>query len=198
MKCVKCGAEFQDDPIACRVCGTINSNREEKGIVEFEEGIYSSDPIVQYNYEYNDFKMGFPISTTVGKKYCFYSARGANALNVINSRIKTDIEVGTDRIYISIKPKRLNKVPAVFFQDITGIIILNRLNGFCWFWLILTTLMGFTAYVFLICPILIFLFCRHNKITIYQRNGIKAVIYVKKRVEAEKFVEDLKSLLKIK
>ena len=37
----------------------------------------------------------------IGRNYCFYSASGSNILSLTNSKIRSEVCIGEDRIYIS-------------------------------------------------------------------------------------------------
>lgn len=130
----------------------------------------------------------------IGKSYCFYSSSGSSILSLTNSKIKSEVRIGTDRIYISTIPKKFNKVPEIPLQDISNVTVSTVLNGYNTFWVIVTIIIGFFYPLFFVCPILILLFLRHRKISIYQRNNTKAIIYSKSKQDAENFCNDLKHL----
>ena len=130
----------------------------------------------------------------IGKSYYFYSASGSNILSLTNSKIKSEVRIGMDRIYISTIPKKFNKVPEIPLQDISNVTVSTVLNGYNTFWVIVTIIIGFFYPLFFVCPILILLFLRHRKISIYQRNNTKAIIYSKSKQDAENFCNDLKHL----
>ena len=56
----------------------------------------------------------------IGRSYCFYSASGSSILSLTNSKIRSEVCIGEDRIYISTIPKKFNKVPEILLQDILG------------------------------------------------------------------------------
>ena len=134
----------------------------------------------------------------IGRNYCFYSASGSNILSLTNSKIRSEVCIGADRIYISTTPKRFNKVPEILLQDISTVTVSTVLNGYNIFWVVVTAIIGFFYPLFFVCPVLILLFFRHSKISIYQRNNTKAIIYSKNKKEAENFCNDIKQLAGIK
>ncbi len=134
----------------------------------------------------------------IGRNYRFYSASGSNILSLTNSKIRSEVCIGADRIYISITPKRFNKVPEILLQDISTVTVSTALNGYNTFWVVVTAIIGFFYPLFFVCPVLILLFFRHSKISIYQRNNTKAIIYSKNKKEAENFCNDIKQLAGIK
>ena len=134
----------------------------------------------------------------IGRKYCFYSASGSNILSLTNSKIRSEVCIGADRIYISTTPKRFNKVLEILLQDISTVTVSTVLNGYNTFWVVVTAIIGFFYPLFFVCPVLILLFFRHSKISIYQRNNTKAIIYSKNKKEAENFCNDIKQLACIK
>ena len=134
----------------------------------------------------------------IGRNYRFYSASGSNILSLTNSKIRSEVCIGADRIYISTTPKRFNKVPEILLQDISTVTVSTVLNGYNTFWVVVTAIIGFFYPLFFVCPVLILLFFRHSKISIYQRNNTKAIIYSKNKKEAENFCNDIKQLASIK
>ena len=134
----------------------------------------------------------------IGRNYCFYSSSGSNILSLTNSKIRSEVCIGADRIYISTTPKRFNKVPEILLQDISTVTVSTVLNGYNTFWVVVTAIIGFFYPLFFVCPVLILLFFRHSKISIYQRNNTKAIIYSKNKKEAENFCNDIKQLACIK
>lgn len=131
-----------------------------------------------------------------GKKYRFTSAIGQNMLGIFNSRITSDVEMGEDRLLINISPKRLNKVSAILYEDITGIDIARYISIYFWGLIIISAIGAIKAPYCLVCT-LILIFCGlQKKITISQRNGEKVVIYSSDKKKAEEFKEDMKSVVK--
>ena len=134
----------------------------------------------------------------IGRSYRFYSASGSSILSLTNSKIRSEVCIGEDRIYISTIPKKFNKVPEILLQDVSAVSVSTVLNGYNTVWVVVTVIIGFFNPLFFVCPVLILLFLRHSKISIYQRNNTKAIIYSKSKKEAESFCNDLKQLAGIK
>ena len=134
----------------------------------------------------------------IGRSYRFYSASGSNIFSLTNSKIRSDVCIGENRIYVSIIPKKFNRVPEILLQDISAVSVSTVLNGYNTFWAVVTVIIGFFYPLFFVFPVLILLFLRHSKISIYQRNNTKAIIYSKSKKEAESFSNDLKQLAGIK
>jgi len=95
------------------------------------------------------------------------------------------------------EPKRFNKVPAILYQDITGVTITVKINLYYWFYIIVSALAATANPYILIVTVLLFFIGRDRKIMITQRNGINAVIYAKTKVEAEAFKDDIRKVAKI-
>ena len=89
-------------------------------------------------------------------------------------------------------------MPEILLQDISAVSVSTVLNGYNTFWAVVTVIIGFFYPLFFVCPVLILLFLRHSKISIYQRNNTKTIIYSKNKKEAENFSNDLKQLAGIK
>ncbi len=136
-------------------------------------------------------------NSVIGKKYNLSSSKGANLRGLLNSRIRSEVTFSDDRLFINIEPKRFNKVPAILYQDITGVNITVKINFYYWFYIIVSVLAAITNPLFLIVTVLLFFIGRDRKITITQRNGINAVIYAKTKVEAETFKNDIRKVAKI-
>ena len=79
----------------------------------------------------------------IGRNYRFYSASGSNILSLTNSKIRSEVCIGADRIYISTTPKRFNKVPEILLQDISTVTVSTVLNGYNTFWVVVTAIIGF-------------------------------------------------------
>jgi len=150
------------------------------------------------NLSHNKLQAVFNKDLLIGRSYRFYSASGSSILSLTNSKIRSEVCIGADRIYISITPKRFNKVPEILLQDISTVTVSTALNGYNTFWVVVTAIIGFFYPLFFVCPVLILLFFRHSKISIYQRNNTKAIIYSKNKKEAENFCNDIKQLAGIK
>ena len=79
----------------------------------------------------------------IGRSYRFYSASGSSILSLTNSKIRSEVCIGEDRIYISTIPKKFNKVPEILLQDISAVSISTVLNGYNTFWVVVTAIIGF-------------------------------------------------------
>ena len=136
-------------------------------------------------------------NSVIGKRYKLSSSKGANLRGLLNSKIRSEVTFSDDRLFIDIEPKRFNKVPAILYQDITGVTITVKINFYYWFYIIVSVLAAIANPLFLIVTALLFFIGRDRKIIITQRNGINAVIYAKTKVEAEAFKDDIRKVAKI-
>ena len=177
MRCSNCGKEVTEGMLKCPYCSnTISAVFDEQG----GNGIS----------EENDVK-----KTLLGKRYTLSSSIGANLIGIFNSKIISEVEVGEDRLYIDMKPKRFNKSPVIFYQDVTEIVVSLKINFYYLFFIVVTAVLGLTgAYYSLILTALFVWFGRDRKIKIYQRNGIDVVMYCQTLQEAQEFVNDLQQL----
>ncbi len=136
-------------------------------------------------------------NSVIGKTYDLSSARGTNLIGILNDKIISRVTFADDRLFIDMRPKRLNKVPALLYEDITGVNIAMKLNLYKCFYLIASIVAAIVNPLFLIISVLVLWLGRDMKITITQRNGISAVIYAKTKAEAEAFKEDVRKVAKI-
>lgn len=137
----------------------------------------------------------------VGKKYSFYSAYGMRVFGLL-TRIYCEVGIDRDRLYMQKNPKKYNDTPVVVFSDITSIDISMTMSPVG----IFDTVTIGIILVFLLCTssiytlyfigilVLTVIFGLQYKITIFQRNGVNAVIYEKHMKDAEEFVKDIKLL----
>jgi len=137
----------------------------------------------------------------VGKKYSFYSAYGMRVFGLL-TRIYCEVGIDRDRLYMQKNPKKYNDTPVVVFSDITSIDVSMTMSPVG----IFDTVTIGIILVFLLCTssiytlyfigilVLTVIFGLHYKITIFQRNGVNAVIYEKHMKDAEEFVKDIKLL----
>lgn len=191
MKCNSCGREIQNEVKKCPYCdAVVVEAQSQKDMV--------NRATMQPDIESNEAEKTVESQNSlVGKKYTFISVRGTNMAGIFNSRITSNVEVAEDRLFIDIKPKRLNKAPAILFEDITGIEIDKKINLYYWIWIVISVIGGFAApYMFIFTCI--FIFCGlQRKITISQRNGVKVIMYENSKTGAEEFKEDMKKVTKI-
>ena len=190
MFCVNCGIELKEETKVCPNCGTnfINGLNEQK-IVSAKKEIKDLS-IIQSLEEKN---------SLIGKKYLFTSKRGTNITGIVTGKIISEIEVGEDRLKISIKPKKYNKVPAIMLEDITAIDITKSLNWYYWFLVIFSVIIT-VLYQSPICLIYAVIFAflgQQRKIRVAQRNGKDVIIYSRNKELAETFKEDMRSITKI-
>lgn len=136
-------------------------------------------------------------NSVIGKRYKLSSSKGANLRGLLNSKIRSEVTFSDDRLFIDMEPKRFNKVPAILYQDITGVTITVKINLYYWFYIIVSALAATANPYILIVTVLLFFIGRDRKIMITQRNGINAVIYAKTKVEAEAFKDDIRKVAKI-
>lgn len=137
----------------------------------------------------------------VGKKYSFYSAYGMRVFGLL-TRIYCEVGIDRDRLYMQKNPKKYNDTPVVVFSDITSIDISMTMSPVG----IFDTVTIGIILVFLLCTssiytlyfigilVLTVIFGLQYKVTIFQRNGVNAVIYEKHMKDAEEFVKDIKLL----
>lgn len=191
MKCNCCGAEISNDVRECPYCDAVVAKEGAEREVIYQEPIQTD--VVE--------EMAEEVSTSqqslVGKKYAFASVKGTTWGGIFNSKIISNVEIAEDRLFIDIKPKRLQTAPAILFEDITGIDITKKISFYYWILIIVSVLSGFAVPYFFALT-LIFIFCGlQRKITISQRNGVKVVMYTSSASQAEEFKEDMKKVAKI-
>lgn len=135
-----------------------------------------------------------------GKTYEFVSSRFMNWRAFFDSRIYTTIEVAQDRLILSKKPKRMNTVPAIFLEDITGIEITMKFGGYYLIWTAFALFCLFvTLEIYYLAFVALFLWAGMNrKITITQRNGVNVIVYSRNKDNAAAFKEDMKTIVTIR
>lgn len=189
MVCKNCGGEIKGEQTVCPYCDAPVVNREdnveESIVLDVEKN--SLEPVNKEVLQ----------NGIIGKSYEFHSSRGANLRSLFDSRITSKVEVSEDRLFISMKPKRLNVAPAVLFEDITAIEISAKIHLYYWPFIIITALVALTNPLFLILTALFIFGGRDRKIRICQRNGKDVIMYAGTKAQAEQFKADMKTLTKI-
>lgn len=188
MKCVNCGAEVEQNATSCSYCGMPVDQNENNQLTNLEVITeQDSNELVEQGSE----------TSLIGKQYSFVSAKGTNLLGLFNSRIFNEVQIGEDRIGINTIPSRYNKVPAIMLEDITAIQINTKINFYYWIWIIISILCAMGSPICLIFTVLFFIFGRHSKIKISQRNGKDVILYSHDKELAMQFKEDMKKLVNI-
>lgn len=184
MRCEKCGAEILDDSIICPFCETAVGKKEKTLDAIQQPAICAPQAEISGN-------------ELVGKKYELISTRYMNSKTILDSRVKSTVEVMDDRIQIDIKPRRMNVSPVIMLEDLLSIELTKKICPLYIADAILLIVLGFQI------PLLFLLaaFCLwtgvNTKVVITQRNGIKVIMYSKDKNAAEKFKEDMKKISKI-
>ena len=214
MYCSKCGRVLPEEANFCTNCGqqVWGKNYEEMtNYIKNEENNMSYVQSNNMGYGWNNNAVmgnnavtgnnavaGNPL---VGKKYSFYSAYGMRVFGLL-TRIYCEVGIDRDRLYMQKNPKKYNDTPVVVFSDITSIDVSMTMSPVG----IFDTVTIGIVLVFLLCTssiytlyfigilVLTVIFGLHYKITIFQRNGVNAVIYEKHMKDAEEFVKDIKLL----
>lgn len=185
MICKNCGANMGTDATECPYCGTTYSTAE--GTQQMESKI----AVTGQQMESLDI-----VNPLIGKEYSF----SGNDL-VIKGRwgVRFNISVGEDRLHFETVPAKKNLLPAVMLEDILAIEesfhmrTANILLG------ILGLLLGLSGgYWGFILPIFVFLCYRERKMKIYIRNGKVLTIYSDDKESVNQFIEDMKTITKIK
>lgn len=180
MRCVNCGANFDEGERECPFCGTPvkkENTYEEKKNGSVEVRVTDMNPLLdkEYTFSGNDILI-----------------RGRWGITV-------NVKVGDDRLYFETIPAKKNVLPAVMLEDIMAIEnkfhmrMANIIIG------IIGLVLGIAGgtWCFLL-PILVILLYRERKIQIYLRNGNVLTIYEGSKANAELFIEDMKKITKIK
>lgn len=184
MRCERCGAEILDNVEVCPYC---------EGKVERKHNIV---PVIQQE-EMQSMQHEQSINELNGKKYELISSRYMNWRGVLDSRVKSTVEVVDDRLQINIKPKRMNVSPVIMLEDILAIELSKKVCPLFVAYAILAVIAGFYSPFFFLLAVLFLVVGCNTKITITQRNGIKVVMYSKDKGIAEKFKEEMKKITKI-
>lgn len=131
-----------------------------------------------------------------GKKYDFCSTRG---MGVATLPMTSSVEVGSDRLYISISPKKKNYAPEIMLENIVGIELSKKVTKWHIVLAILAILniflTGYPWFIFL-AALLVWVGV-NTEIRILQRNGVNAIIYSNNKADAETFKEEMRQIVNI-
>ncbi len=134
----------------------------------------------------------------IGKKYTFNSPWGMNMLAFFDSRIRSQVEIAKDRIFIDIHPKRKNVAPVVITEDILSIQLSKNISVYH---IILAVISGVAALLnpasFLVTALCIYLGL-YTKIQITQKNGVTVNMFSTDNMTAENFKRDIMRMVNIR
>lgn len=169
MYCENCGTEVLNGSEKCPNCGKVITLQDKK----VNEGDLEK------------------------KKFEFSSTGGVGA--TIRHRMYSTVEVGSDRLYISITPVKKNLVPEIKFEDIVEI----KLSRMITKWHITLAIIAFLN-IFLtgfpwwiLLSVLLLWIGRNTRISIIQRNGANAIIYSSSKSDAETFKREVEGIVGI-
>lgn len=169
MYCENCGVEVVNGSEKCSNCGKVITLQDK----EVNEG---------------DFE---------GKKFEFTSTGGLGG--TIRRRVYSTVDVGSDRLSISITPAKKNLVPEIKFEDIVEIKLSKMMSK----WHIALAIIAFldiflTGYPWWILVSALLLWTgRNTRISILQRNGVNAIIYSRSKLDAETFKKEMEGIVGI-
>ena len=188
MKCKTCGTELPEGTVVCPHCNTVTEQtlNNPDTAQQNDSGVAGKPP--EQHASVNPF---------LGKKYHFCSSRGTN-LTGFSGYVESKLEVGEDRLYINIRPKKYSRASAILFKDMTGIEFSFTLNFYYIFWISVSFIACCFGQFYCLLFIVAFIWLGSNqKIRVHQRNGIDVVMYCQKRSQAEEFKNDMQQLMKI-
>ena len=129
------------------------------------------------------------------KKYVLNSSAGIYISFIGRGRIDSTVIAYDEKITIQMFPVKKNKIPVIYFDDITTVMMNYKLPGYYIFWIILAIISCVASPLFVLCVPLLIWSGSNWKITICLRSGNNAVLYSKSKQNASQFVQDLKAVL---
>jgi hypothetical protein len=132
-----------------------------------------------------------------GKKYSFISSSFMSLASLIpyRGRVYTDIEVDEEKMKISMTPKRKNKVPVVYFNDITEVNVSVKLSIYLVFVAIVCVILGFAEPPCFLLALFWIWIAVNRKITITLRNGDRVELYSNAKNPAINFANEIGQVL---
>lgn len=179
MRCINCGASFEEGTKECPFCGShVHSEIPLESTVNGVNAEQTAlNPLIDKEYDFsgNDLVV-----------------RGRWGVNV-------NVKVGEDRLYFETIPAKKNVLPAIMLEDIMAIENNFHMRTANIVIAVIGLILGFCGGVwFFLAPILVLLLYRERKIRIHIRNGNILTIYSSDKEIANQFVEDMKKITKIR
>lgn len=186
MKCISCGGEIPEGARVCPYCDVeVVANTKEP--LKTQETLQPKDETEVKNE---------PVSL-VGKRYEMHSSQGMNVWAIFRTRVRSVVQVGEDRLLISIKPDRMNVSPVIMLEDVLAIELKRKISPYYWVLIICAICACFTSLWFILLVLLFWWAGTNTKIIISQRNGVRVVMYSNARADAVAFKEDMKKITNI-
>ncbi|MGM9937958.1 MAG: hypothetical protein ACI38A_11495 [Candidatus Ornithomonoglobus sp.] len=122
------------------------------------------------------------------KVYKLNSTRGIR----LNGRIETTATLEQDRVELEIKPKKLNKMPVLMYEDILKVETGIRLSYYYCFFTILALIAMFASPFTIALAVLFAFMAVNHKVTISHRGGDQITVYSIKKETARDFANELR------
>ena len=189
MRCKNCSTLIPDDVLCCPYCDS-----EIDYILDNIQNTQSQQSNIVNNVVKNNFE-----NALIGRKYNFTSPWGMNIWG-LDGRIRSNIELGKDRLFIEIYPKRKNTCPVIMLESILAIQLSKSISIYYILSAIVTILVGLSDSNYLICLLAgLFLWLgSYTKIQIIQKNGLNVDLYTTSNADAELFRDDIKKFISIR
>ena len=131
----------------------------------------------------------------VGKSYRLNSSRGMNMLSFGRGFICSTITADQEKISIEMMPAKKNKIPVIYFEDITKVMVSRKLSVYHGIMILFSIILGIVNPLgFALAAAFLWLGI-NRKITVFLRNGNQAVLYSRNKKRCDEFVQDLRSVL---
>lgn len=193
MKCSACGAEIAVGTKVCPFCDAVLEGEEKKQTMQQSAPADAKEPVSAVQ---NSVQPTVSVNPLLHKKYELES--GGALYGFFSKRVNSTVEVGEDRLFISIKPKKLNVSPVIMLEDVLSIDFSLKLSVYFVIYAILCAIAACNGAgpMFLLSAFFIWASI-NTKITITQRNGKNVVMYSKSKADAQAFKNDMKKITKI-
>lgn len=129
----------------------------------------------------------------IGKRYSLRSSSGINVFSFGTGTVYSTVTVDEEKMSIEMIPKKMNKIPVVYFEDITKVMVNRKLSLYYVMLILLSVILGIANPVGFVLAAGFLWLGINRKIIIFLRNGNQAVLYCRKKKVCEEFVQDLEN-----